>query len=185
MIVDEMCDVLDDDRAIVEELAKYCLISGTAVVLFDGLDEVLSIKTRREYVELVEQFANTFPATSIVVTSRFVRYMDAPLNPQYESLSLAEFGANEIENYSRKSLAVIKGVKESSVERDVRTFLDQTSRNASDLRVNLLMIALMVWLYAIKGDVPANRHEIYKECATLMFNAHQENEWVNLMGNAA
>ena len=104
--------------------------------------------------------------------------MDAPLNPQYECLSLAEFGANEIENYSRKSLAVIKGVKESSVERDVRTFLDQTSRNASDLRVNPLMLALMVWLYAIKGDVPANRPEIYKECATLMFEKWDQNRGI-------
>ena len=178
MIVDEFSTLLSDDRSTIEEFVRYCLITGTAVVLFDGLDEVLSVKTRREYVDLVEQFSNTFPATSTMVTSRFVGYMDAPLNPQYECLSLAEFGDHEIASYSKKSLAVIKGVKESSVERDVKHFLDQTSRTASDLRVNPLMLALMVWLFAIKGDVPANRPEIYKECATLMFEKWDQNRGI-------
>jgi hypothetical protein len=178
VIVDEMSELLSEERAEVEEFIKYCLISGTAVVLFDGLDEVLSVKSRREFVEFIEQFADTFPSASIMVTSRFVGYMDAPLNPQYECLSLAEFGPDQIADYSRKSLAVIKGVKESSVERDVKSFLDQTSRNASDLRVNPLMLALMVWLFAIKGDVPANRPEIYKECATLMFEKWDQNRGI-------
>ncbi|MGJ5206039.1 NACHT domain-containing protein [Bradyrhizobium sp. HKCCYLR20261] len=177
-IIEDLQDLLNDERQEIEEFVRYSLISGTAVVLFDGLDEVLSIKTRREYVELIEQFANTFPAASIVVTSRFVGYMDAPLDPQYECLSLAEFGPEQISSYSRKSLAVIKGVKESSVDREVTSFLDQTSKNASDLRVNPLMLALMVWLYAIKGDVPANRPEIYKECATLMFERWDQNRGI-------
>ena len=31
------------------------------------------------------------------------------------------------------------------------------------------MLGLMVYLFIYRGDVPSNRPEIYKECATLMF----------------
>jgi hypothetical protein len=178
MIIDEVSEIVPEDRALLAEFVKYCLVSGTSVVLFDGLDEVLNVNTRRSYVELIEQFANAYPSPSVAVTSRYVGYMDAPLDPHYECFSLAEFQFTDIEQYTRKLLATIRGLKEVSVERDVRTFLEQTSRNAEDLRVNPLMLALMVWIFAIKGDVPANRPEIYKECATLMFEKWDQNRGI-------
>lgn len=178
MIVDEISEIAPEDRTLLVQFIKYCLVSGTSVVLFDGLDEVLNVNTRRNYVELIEQFANAYPSPSVAVTSRYVGYMDAPLDPQYECFSLAEFQYSDIEQYTRKLLATIKGLKEVSVERDVRTFLEQTSRNAEDLRANPLMLALMVWIFAMKGDVPANRPEIYKECATLMFEKWDQNRGI-------
>jgi predicted NACHT family NTPase len=69
-------------------------------------------------------------------------------------------------------------VKERTLDDDVEQFLIQTSVNASDLRDNPLMLALMVWIFAIKGDVPANCFEIYKECATLMFERWDRNRGI-------
>ena len=45
----------------------------------------------------------------------------------------------------------------------------QTSTNAQDLRQNPLLLGLMAWPFYMKGDVPTNRPEIYRECAILMF----------------
>lgn len=174
-ITDELAELIDQPRGNIEKFARYSLATGTAIVLFDGLDEVLDVGNRRNYVELVEQFATQFPATSILVTSRYVGYVDAPLSPDFQCLSLARFNEKEIEIYARKLLSAVKGVKENTLDSDVQQFLTQTSRNARDLRENPLMLALMVWIFSIKGDVPANRPEIYKECATLMFERWDQN----------
>jgi predicted NACHT family NTPase len=77
-IVDELYVLIDESREKVELFLRYSLATGTAIILFDGLDEVLGVGSRRNYVELVEQFANQFPATAVLVTSRHVGYLDSP-----------------------------------------------------------------------------------------------------------
>jgi hypothetical protein len=177
-LIDDLAEGVDEDRATVEQFVRYSLINGTAVVLFDGLDEVLDVSVRREYVALVEQFASQYPAAPVLVTSRFVGYMDAPLAPEFDCLSLARFQEEEVREYARKLLSVVKSVKESKVEKDVSRFLEQTSKNASDLRENPLLLGLMVWLFSMKGDVPTNRPEIYRECPTLMFEKWDQNRGI-------
>lgn len=177
-IVDELAETIDDARPAIEQFARYSFATGTAIVLFDGLDEVLDVGSRRNYVEIVEQFANQFPATAVLVTSRHVGYTDSPLSPEFQCLSLAHFNEDEIKHYTRKLLSAIKGAKEATLDSEVQLFLNQTSRTARDLRENPLMLALMVWIFAFKGDVPSNRPEIYKECATLMFERWDQNRGI-------
>jgi hypothetical protein len=177
-IIDEISELVDEPRQVLEQFIRYSLATGTAIVLFDGLDEVLNVGSRRSYVGIVEQFSHQFPATGVLVTSRYVGYMDAPLSPDFQCLALARFKESEIEQYTRKLLSVVKVAKEKSLDSEVQSFLTQTSRNARDLRENPLMLALMVWLFAMKGDVPANRPEIYKECATLMFERWDPNRGI-------
>ncbi len=40
------------------------------------------------------------------------------------------------------------------------------------------MLGLMAWIFAIRGDVPNNRPEIYRECATLMFERWDQNRGI-------
>jgi predicted NACHT family NTPase len=49
---------------------EYILLNGHATVIFDGLDELLDTSHRRNIVTAVEGFANRYPTTQIVVTSR-------------------------------------------------------------------------------------------------------------------
>lgn len=56
-------------------------LTGRALVIFDGLDELLDTADRLEIKNAVERFSNVYPSVAILVTSREVGYEQAPLDP--------------------------------------------------------------------------------------------------------
>jgi len=63
-------------------LVERLLLTGRAIVIFDGLDELLDTSRRREVSERVEQFSSAYPLTPILVTSRAVGYDQARLDEE-------------------------------------------------------------------------------------------------------
>lgn len=151
------------------DAVQYLLVTGAAVLAFDGLDEILITAQRREFVDLVVSFCNQYPLCPTLVTSRLVGYDDASLTDDFEELILERFDEREILSYLSKFFKVVGGRTEAEAAQFAQVFLRQTAANASDLRTNPLMLGLMAWLFNARGDVPSNRPEIYRECAILMF----------------
>jgi hypothetical protein len=118
---------------------------------------------------LIEQFTNKYAACPTIITSRFVGYWDAPLSDDFSVYHLAAFNDDEVAAFAYKFIKVIELLKRPEAHSKARRFLDQTTHVGKDLRENPLMLGLMVYLFVYRGDVPSNRPEIYKECATLMF----------------
>ena len=156
------------DREI-EEALNYLLASGSAILAFDGLDEILATAQRRDFVDLVGSFCNQFPLCPAIVTSRLVGYDDAPLPPEFDELILEKFDDNEVRSYVHKFMKVVGGHDDKEAQHRANNFYRQTTNNAADLRRNPLMLGLMAWLFNMRGDAPSNRPEIYRECAVLMF----------------
>ena len=162
-----------------DEEAKYALefslSLGKAVLAFDGLDEILNTAIRREFVTMVSSFCDEYPLCPVLVTSRLVGYEDASLPKEFDELLLEKFDLEEIKNYVTKILKVVAGVKPPQAAQDAVRFMQQTSTSASDLRQNPLLLGLMAFIFANKGDVPTNRPEIYQECAIMMFEKWDQN----------
>ncbi|MGO4841691.1 hypothetical protein AB4144_56460, partial [Rhizobiaceae sp. 2RAB30] len=95
-------------------------------------------------------------------------YRDAPLSEDFDVFGLSRFNNEEISKYCEKSIKAVSGEDTKSAADKARDFLRQTARIGSDLRENPLMLGLMVQIFVYRGDVPSNRPEVYKECATLM-----------------
>ena len=84
-------------------LFREALVTGKAVILLDGLDEVQS--NRAALVEKVEAFAHEAVkrGNRVLVTSRIVGYRDAPLAPRDWSLyTLLDFTPEAIETFATK-----------------------------------------------------------------------------------
>lgn len=153
--------------------------SGRAVFAFDGLDEILDTSQRRTFVDLVTQFCDKYPLCPVVVTSRLVGYDDASLGDGFEQLILKKFDDTEVSNYLKGFLQTIGEKDKKQAEIEAARFIEQTNQNAMDLRRNPLLLGLMAFLFHNKGDVPSNRPEIYKECATLMFDMWDSRRGIN------
>ena len=166
---DDIKVALDGDEILARGYLGLALGAGEAVVIFDGLDEVLDIGARARMAELIEQFAHAYPSCPILVTSRLVGYREAPLNSEFAIYGLDRFNDDEIGKYSSKAIAAVGQVKRQEAELKSREFFFQSSKVGSDIRDNPLMLGLMVQIFLNRGDVPGNRPEVYKECATLMF----------------
>ena len=77
---------------------KYSLEYGSALILFDGLDEVIDIAHRREIVAEVTQFISTFSLCRYLVSSRIVGYEKAPIK-DFVPLRVLPFSDSDVRQY--------------------------------------------------------------------------------------
>lgn len=166
---DEIRLYCDNDRILASRFLTQSLTLGQSVVIFDGLDEALEIAARRDIATAIEAFSASYAACPTLVTSRIVGYRDAPLSSEFQLLTLSRFRREEVKAYSDKLIRAVAGETAGVARKRAELFLSQTESVASDLRANPLLLGLMVYIFVVRGDVPNNRPEIYRECALLMF----------------
>ncbi|MBS1870757.1 MAG: NACHT domain-containing protein [Actinobacteria bacterium] len=147
---------------------EYLLRNGLAVVLFDGLDELLETSRRQEVAADIESFVTLFPATPVLVTSRRIGYDEAPLDARrFGTYSLQELDERQVTEYVTKAFT-LDSEPMTADSPLVRTFLHE-SRTVADLRSNPLMLGLMCSLYRGESYIPSNRSEVYEKCAVMLF----------------
>ena len=150
-------------------LVRRLLLSGRALVIFDGLDELIDATRRTEITDIVEQFCAEYPLTAVLVTSRIVGYNQARLDDrQFVCFRLAGFSAGQTRQYVQKWFAQDSSIEPTVASQWAQSFLDE-STGVPDLRSNPLLLALMCILYHGQGSIPRNRPEVYEQCAELLF----------------
>ena len=146
-------------------LVELLLLTGRAVVLFDGLDELLDTRRRADITSRVEHFCIEYPLVPVLVTSRVVGYDQARLDDrQFTCYRLGGFGDAEVTQYAEKWFRQDADARPD----DADTFLAE-SASVRDLRSNPLLLSLMCILYRGEGSLPRNRAEVYEQCADLLF----------------
>jgi hypothetical protein len=165
---DEIRGVLDNDGELAENFLVQVLTTGKAILLFDGLDEILEVSRRRQVTSYIEQFINSYAACPALITSRIVGYNDAPLSEDFGVFLLSKLHHTEIEKYAEKLIKAI-GRDGGKPKELANSFIKQTESTASDLRENPLLLGLMVYIFMERGDVPDNRPAIYQACSQLLF----------------
>jgi hypothetical protein len=146
-------------------LVELLLLSGRAVVIFDGLDELLHTGQRADVTSRLEHFCVEYPLVPVLVTSRVVGYDQARLNErEFTCYRLGGFGDTEVTEYAQKWFRQDSGARPD----DADTFLAESS-SVRDLRSNPLLLSLMCILYRGEGSLPRNRAEVYEQCADLLF----------------
>ncbi|HEY6765805.1 MAG TPA: NACHT domain-containing protein [Candidatus Sulfotelmatobacter sp.] len=149
---------------------QYLLLNGRAMVIFDGLDELLETSYRREIGDDIELFCNLYPSTSVVVTSRVVGYEQAPLDARrFRTYRLVDFDDAQVQEYALKWFSTDETTPTEKQSKKARAFLSE-SRSVPDLRSNPLMLALMCNIYLGEDFIPSNRPEVYKKCALMLFD---------------
>jgi len=154
-------------------LVERLLLTGRAVVIFDGLDELLDTSRRRAVSDRIEQFCSAYPLTPVLVTSRVVGYDQARLDDtQFSCYELCGFGEDEVSEYARKWFMIQEGVAPAAAEAEATAFLRE-SVHARDLRANPLLLSLMCILYRGEG-LPGDRAGVYAGCTGLLLRKWDE-----------
>jgi hypothetical protein len=150
---------------ITEARLSEILSLGRALVIFDGLDEIVDATDRREFVARIEAFARRYPLAEVLVTSRRRSYEYVPLDPASFTLyELPEFSDAQVDRYARRWFALVGGepVRAESFLREADTL--------GGVQRNPLMLSLLCTLHRARGYIPRNRRHVYKECADLLFH---------------
>lgn len=152
-----------------KDCIEFLLLNGRAVVIFDGLDELLDTSLRRQVTDAVEAFTYQYPTTTILVTSRQVGYDQAPLDPAlFTTYRLTEFDDEQVATYAGKWFALDPTLAQGTRQELTEAFLRE-GEYVRDLRHNPLMLALMCALYRGEGYIPRNRLDVYERCSVLLF----------------
>lgn len=152
-----------------EGVVADSLISGEAVVVFDGLDELVDTTKRRSVTAAVETFGLRYPTARIVVTSRRVGYEQARLDPAiFSAFRVDEFDRDDVNEYVEKWFASQAAYTDDQAHALASQFMAQSAA-VSDLSANPLMLSLMCIIFRGENFIPRNRPAIYEKCATLLF----------------
>ncbi len=150
-------------------LIDLLLLTGRAVVIFDGLDELLDTSRRADVTARVERFCAEYPLTPVLVTSRLIGYDQARLDDtRFNCYWLGEFTEDQVGEYAHKWFAQDVEMNAGEAESWANAFLAE-STSASDLRTNPLMLALLCILYRGEQSLPRDRAGVYEQCALLLF----------------
>lgn len=163
-----------------KDACRHLLLNGRALVIFDGLDEVLQKHERAIIVEDVESFANLYPTVPLIVTSRRVGYEQAPLNKaEFSVFEIQPFTDKQVFKYATNWFALDKQITNQERLDNVVAFMRE-SRSVTDLRSNPLMLSLMCNLYRGIGYIPGNRPELYEKCSLMLFERWDKDRGIDV-----
>ncbi|MCW1969327.1 MAG: NACHT domain-containing protein, partial [Anaerolineae bacterium] len=153
-------------------LFEQALSEGRALVLLDGLDEVLQQNTR----QFVAEQANSFIAqwrgqgNRFVVTSRVVGYREAQLSSNLPHVTVLDFGTKEIEQFAHQWCLTYEvwargdsPTVRHEAEIEEKYLLTDVRSNASVqlLATNPLLLTLLALLRRQVGKLPDRRIVLY------------------------
>ncbi|KOV80067.1 hypothetical protein ADL03_34320 [Nocardia sp. NRRL S-836] len=152
-----------------QDAVDYLLRSGRAVVVLDGLDEVVRTELRRRVVKLVEGFAHTYPLVPILVTARRIGYGEAPLPDElFTTARILDFGEQEVKAYVERWFVLDEATSPAERQRLVTSFMEDSSQ-IPDLRSNPLLLTLLCAMYSSDRYLPRNLAQVYERCALMLF----------------
>lgn len=166
-LISTFCIGLDRDN--VEKYFLYNVSVGRALIVFDGLDEVLSEAVRLEISREINNLTKRFSLSTFIVTSRFVGYEVAPLDA-FTHLAIGRLGQEGISNLHEKVCLHILGMANEEVARKKNDFLKAANEKAKELIANPLLLTLIIIVEHKRREIPDNRADLYSMCAALLFD---------------
>lgn len=159
----------------------YHLRIGSAFIVADGLDEVLTPSNRSIIVREIRTFSKNFPLATLLVTSRYVGYETQPLIG-FDHLGVDHLSPEAITNIYRNVSKIVLSKSEKDIKDSENIFIKDANYKASELITSPLLLTLIVIVYSKKSEIPDNRANLYAACADLLFERWDafRNIWPNL-----
>ncbi|HZG66278.1 MAG TPA: NACHT domain-containing protein, partial [Herpetosiphonaceae bacterium] len=158
-----------------EPLFHRALEEGRALVLFDGLDEVLEMTTRRFVAQQVSGLLRQWEGRGnrFVLTSRFIGYREAQLPGELPHYMVLDFRPEEIKQFARRWCEAFErwatDGRRSEValqrarQEEQALLADVNSKpSVAHLASNPLLLTMLALLRRQLGHLPARRIELYE-----------------------
>jgi formylglycine-generating enzyme required for sulfatase activity len=161
------------------QLFERALLSGRALLLFDGLDEVRDSADRLAIVKRLEAFIRTWdlPGNRALATSRIAGYTEAPFSPNlFVQTKVRAFSDGDIRQFAAKWSAAYEragweeGVSEVELARKSseheHALMSAIAGNeqAAELARNPLLLTMLALIHIQGVTLPSRRVELYELC---------------------
>jgi predicted NACHT family NTPase len=147
------------------------LKKGSAVALFDGVDEVFDPKLREAVVNDIHRFSNDYPQVQMVVTSRWLGYKaEALRKAEFQHYMLQDLNKAQIEDFLRRwhDTTFTAAQAEDRERKQVRLQKAITeSRPIRELAGNPLLLTMMAILNR-NQELPRDRARLYEQASKVL-----------------
>jgi len=156
------------------------LREGQALVLLDGLDEVIGAETRSLVARQVGGLVAQYPGNRFVVTSRIAGYASAPLGGEFTRFTVRLFERPEIERFARQWSRAYESLSASPAS-NINVLLPESEVRAEARAKSLtqaifaqpaieklaqtpLLLTLLALIHYQGTRLPSRRVELYRLC---------------------
>lgn len=157
---------------------EYWLEDGRALILLDGLDEVVQETKRYEVVQRIENFLSQFKGNRAIITSRPAGYKRSFFRteefPHYELLAFDDEKVEEFINHWYDSR--IQDKQEAETRKDsLRKALDDNDR-IKLLARNPLLLTIIALIHRYQAALPKERYKLYDKAVETLLTSWDANK---------
>lgn len=167
-----------------ENFFEAHLVSGKALVLMDGLDDVENPALRQRVVRMIEKFVKRYPACRYVVTSRPLGSDGvALLGEQFGTVQIREFSPFEARQFARawwltleKGLAGAETAEALGLAKqraDELVGAMHGSQRMTELATSPLAIIALTLVQRSRGQWPEHRADLYETALKVLLDQQQ------------
>lgn len=144
-----------------ESVLNRCLKNGQALVLLDGLDEVLASHTNRTIRE-IRDWIDYFPRNYILATCRIAA--KEYTFERFTEVEVADFSEEQIQEFVTNWFTYHQDLPK------IERFLERLKNESPilELASNPLLLTLLCLVFGESGDFPTNRAKLYEEGVDLL-----------------
>jgi hypothetical protein len=148
-----------------EEFLESLLATGRALVIFDGLDEVLALHEREKIRKEITHFIGLYPEATYIITSRIVGYEQNSLDPEkFIHLVILPLNAKQIRSFIERWYKA-----RERDPRDCKIKIESLKRaieepDIGQLAQNPLLLTIMSLVHKAEADLPRQKVLLYDRC---------------------
>ena len=152
-----------------ESVLRQCLKNGQALVLLDGLDEVLAAhknRTIREMRDLIDRFPKNHILATCRIAAREYTF------ERFTEVEVADFSEEQIQKFVTNWFTHRQDLPK------IEHFLDrlQNQKPILELASNPLLLTLLCLSFGESGDFSANRAKLYEDGVNLLLKKWDVNK---------
>jgi predicted NACHT family NTPase len=159
---------------------EHWLERGKALILLDGLDEVVDEAQRRKVAEQIETFLHQYQDNPAVITSR-------PAGYRWDFFNLDEFPHYTLESFDDKQVATFIGhwydsrLKEDPAQAERRK-ADLQKAFARNERIRLLaknplLLTIITLIHRYQAELPRQRCKLYEKAVETLVVTWDSGKW--------
>ena len=158
-----------------KNLFKWAIENGKALILLDGLDEVIDVAHRMKVSEEIRKLLTSFLNNKYVVTSRLIGYESVRL-AGFEHFIIQPFERKDIEHFAKRWYRAIAEESDKNfkdAEKNANELIEAIFRNKSieRLATNPLLMTIIALIHYRGKKLPNRRVELYQVCAETMLES--------------
>lgn len=145
---------------------------GTALLILDGLDEIIDPVVRACFCQQLERIHIALPNAPIIVTSRIVGYreMGYRIGRGFEHVTLAELSCEEKDDFARRWCELTESPERRTKAAEELVHDIHSSDRIERMTGNPMLLTTMALVKRKVGKLPSRRADLYWEAVQVLLN---------------